>query len=479
MSLKEKGLQGIIWSFGQQFGGQIIQFVVQVILARLLLPAEFGLIGMLAIFIALGNSLMDGGMTASLIRTQDADDRDYSSVFFINIIFSIIVYCAFFFAAPLIAEFFGHPVLSEIIKVYCLSFIIRAFSSIQYARLTVLMDFKTQTMLRLPALIFGGVVGLILAYYNFGVWSLVYMQLTQATVEVIFVWLRMRWRPIFILDWIRLRKHLGFGYKLTLSGIIDTVYGNIYHIIIGKFFSAAQVGFYTRADLMKQLPVNNISSALYQVTYPLFSSIQDDNVRLKDVYKRLLMQVLFWITPVLVISGVLAYPLFRFLMTEKWVPAVPYFQILCLVGIIYPLHSYNLNILKVKGRSDLFLRLEIVKKIVVTVCLSVAIPFGIYGLLWMQFFLSILSFFINSFYSGKMIGYPVAEQIKDIFPILGLSGLIGMLVFILDDQISHHSNFDLIRLILGTLFGGGCYLFISHRIKLTSFIEFKTFITNR
>jgi O-antigen/teichoic acid export membrane protein len=166
-------------------------------------------------------------------------------------------------------------------------------------------------------------------------------------------------------------------------------------------------------------------------------------------------------------------------MTEKWVPAVPYFQILCLVGIIYPLHSYNLNILKVKGRSDLFLRLEIVKKIVVTVCLSVAIPFGIYGLLWMQFFLSILSFFINSFYSGKMIGYPVAEQIKDIFPILGLSGLIGMLVFILDDQISHHSNFDLIRLILGTLFGGGCYLFISHRIKLTSFIEFKTFITNR
>lgn len=479
MSLKEKGLQGIIWSFGQQFGGQIIQFVVQVILARVLLPAEFGLIGMLAIFIALGNSLMDGGMSASLIRTQDADERDYSSVFFINIIFSVIVYYALFFAAPLIAEFFGHPVLSEIIKVYCLSFIIRAFSSIQYVRLTVLMDFKTQTMLRLPALIIGGVVGLILAYNNFGVWSLVYMQLTQATVEAIFVWLRMRWRPIFILDWIRLRKHLGFGYKLTLSGIIDTVYGNIYHIIIGKFFSAAQVGFYTRADLMKQLPVNNISSALYQVTYPLFSSIQDDNVRLKDVYKRLIMQVLFWVTPVLVISGVLAYPLFRFLMTEKWVPAVPYFQILCLVGIIYPLHSYNLNILKVKGRSDLFLRLEIVKKIVVTVCLLVAIPFGIYGLLWMQFFLSVLSFFINSFYSGKMIGYPVAEQIKDIFPILGLSGLIGMLVFMLDDQISHHSNFDLFRLIFGTLFGGGCYLFISHRIKLTSFIEFKNFITNR
>lgn len=479
MSLREKGLQGIFWTFGQQFGGQIIQFIVSIILARILMPEEFGLLGMLAIFMALGNSLIDSGMSSSLIRTQDADERDFSSVFFINVIASIIIYLILYLASPFIAKFFEQPILADIVKVYCISFIIRAVSSIQYVRLTILMDFKTQTILRLPALAISSVVGLILAYSGYGVWSLVYMQLAQVTLESVFIWFQVKWRPSLILDWSRLKLHFNFGYKLTLSGIINTVYDNIYHIIIGKYFSAAQLGFYTRAQSMKQLPVSNISSALNKVTYPLFSSIQDDNARLKNVYKKLMQQVLFWIAPVLVIAGVLGEPLFRFLMTEKWLPAVPYFQILCLVGIMYPLHAYNLNILNVKGRSDLFLKLEIIKKALITIGLIFAIPFGIYGLLWMQLALSLLAFFINTSFSGKMISYPVSEQLKDIAPILGLAGFIGILVYIVDFQLPSTSNFDLIRLIGGTLLGMGVYFTISHITKFNPLIDFRQLILKK
>ena len=341
------------------------------------------------------------------------------------------------------------------------------------------MDFKTQTILRLPAFAISSVVGLVFAYRGFGVWSLVYMQLVNVTIETTLIWFQVKWRPSFILDWNRLKRHFKFGYKLTLSGIFDTVYGNIYNIIIGKYFSAAQLGFYTRAQSMRQLPVENISTALNRVTYPLFSSIQDDNERLKRVYKKVMLQVLYWIAPTLLIAGVLAVPLFRFLMTEKWLPAVPYFQLLCLGGIMYPLHAYNLNILNVKGRSDLFLKLEIIKKLFVTVGLIIAIPFGIYGLLWSQIILTILAFFINTFFSGKMINYRVGEQIKDILPILGLAGLIGILVFILDKQLPSSSNFDFIRLVIGTFFGMGSYITISIITRFSPFVHFRELILKR
>jgi O-antigen/teichoic acid export membrane protein len=476
MSLKDKGLQGFFWTIGQQFGTQIIQLIVQIILARVLMPEEFGLIGMLGIFMALGNALVDSGMSSSLIRTQVADERDFSSVFFINITSSVIVYFILFHSSPFIAKFFNQPILCDIVKVYCLSFIIRAISSIQYVRLTILMDFKTQTILRLPALVMSSLVGLGLAYRGYGVWSLVYMQLVNVTLESIFIWFQVKWRPTFILDWKRLKCHFNFGYKLTLSGIIDAVYGNIYQIIIGKYFAAALLGFYTRAQTMTQLPVNNISYALNQVTYPLFTSIQDDNLRLKILYKRIMQQVLFWIAPTLVISGVLGEPLFRFLMTEKWVPAVPYFQILCLGGIMYPLHAYNLNMLNVKGRSDLFLKLEIIKKVMVTIGLLIAIPFGIYGLLWMQFVLTIFSFFINTAFSGKMINYTMREQVVDILPILGLAVFIGILVFFVDSLFPSSSNFDLIRLVSGIVLGLSGYVAISSVTRFSPFLDFKVIL---
>lgn len=479
MNLKQKTVSGLAWAFSQQFGVQGINFLVSIVLARLLMPEEFGLIGMISVFVALGTTLADSGLTSSLIRTQDADQRDFSTVFFMNLIGSMLIYGVLYLSAPLIATFFNQEILIPITRIYCLSFIIGAFSAVQNTILTIKMDFKTQMTITIPSLIIGSTVGLAMAFKGYGVWSLVYMNLTQSFLSSLQLWIRARWRPSLIFDFERLKYHFNFGYKMTLAGILETFYKNIYQIIIGRYFSAAQLGYYTRAESLKQLPVKNISTALNKVTYPMFSRIQNDDVKLKSLYKRLMQQVLFWIAPTMVVSAVLAEPLFRFLLTEKWLPAVPYFQILCYVGVMYPLHSYNLNILKVKGRSDLFLKLEIIKKILITIGLFVAVPFGISGLLWMQVVLSSLSYLINTYYSGKLIGYTAWDQIKDISPILGLAVFAGAFTYLVNAQLPKTLNFDFPRLLIGFSLGMVFYLLSSYFGKINALRDFKHLVLKK
>lgn len=438
-------------------------------MARLLLPEEFGLIGMISVFIAIGTSLMNSGLTQSLIRTENPDQEDYSTVFFFNLAGSIVVYFILFLTAPLIASFFSQPILVDIVRVYCFSFIITAFSAVQLTRLTKAMDFKTQMTVAIPSLIGSGILGIFLAYQGFGVWSLVWMSLFQAFLNTVQLWWRTGWRPSFIFNKEKFKFHFRFGYKLTLSGLLDTIFTNIYQIIIGKFFLASQVGFYTRANSLKQLPVSNISGALSKVTYPLFASIQNDNIRLKRVYKQIMQMVVFVIAPVLIIMGVLAEPLFRFLFTEKWLPAVPYFQILCLAGILYPVNSYNLNVLKVKGRSDLFLRLEVIKKILIVVIISFTIQFGIEGLIWGQLFTSIIVLFINTYYTGKFIQYNIVQQAKDILPIILLAAVAGACVYGLDYIMRSNNYIDFVRLSIGGTLGIAIFGAIAWVLKLEVF----------
>jgi len=341
------------------------------------------------------------------------------------------------------------------------------------------MDFKSQLTVALPSLIGASGLGVFLALQGHGVWSLVYMNLLQALLSSIFFWIKAGWKPSFIINTTKLKYHFNFGYKLSLANLISTVYDYAYHIIIGRMFSVSQLGYYTRADSMKQLPVANISVALNKVTFPLFASIQNDDIKLKLVYRKLMQQVLFWIAPVLVIAGVLAEPLFRFLLTEKWLPSVPIFQILCIVGIMYPLHSYNINILNVKGRSDLVLRLEIIKKIIITIGILFSIKYGLFGLLWMQVILNVLSFAINTFYSGKLINYPLKEQVQDLIPILAISLITGVITYFLVYELSSFFTTDLIILVLGSVFGLSVYLFISYIIKINALLDFKLLVLKR
>ncbi|MCG9970429.1 lipopolysaccharide biosynthesis protein [Christiangramia crocea] len=478
MTLRNQARAGMVWTFAQQFGNQIVGFGVSLVLARVLMPEEFGLIGMIAIFISVGQTMVQSGLTQSLIRAQHLENADYSTVFYFNLITSLVIYFLIYQGAPYIADFYDQPILISLTRLYCIVFIINGFSAVQQARFTRNLNFKIQTIITLPATIIGGGIGIALAYLDYGVWSLVWSQIVMSFVSAILFWIFSSWRPNFSFSLKLFKKHFSFGFKLAASGLLNTLFNNAYLIIIGKFFAPAQVGYFTRAETMKQLPIKNLSSALNKVTYPLFSKIQEDDVRLKDVYSRLMKLVLFIIAPTMVLLSVIAEPLFRFLFTAKWLPAVPYFQILCIVGILYPINAYNLNVLKVKGRSDLFLKLEIIKKIIITLVIVSTIPFGIYALLWGQVIIALAGFFINSQYTGRFISYSAIDQTKDLIPILIFAGLAGLSCYMVDFYLLKNFK-DIIRIIAGMLNFGVIYLPLSYAFEKKLYEQLRILVFNK
>ncbi|WP_289021493.1 lipopolysaccharide biosynthesis protein [uncultured Salegentibacter sp.] len=479
MSLRKQATAGLVWTFAQQFSNQIIAFVVSIILARILLPEQFGLIGMVSVFIAVGNTLMDAGLTQSLIRDKDADQEDLSTVFYFNLAASAVIYLIIFFSAPLIAGFYEEPSLTKIVRVLCVTFVISAFGAIQSTRLTKVMNFKTQTLISVPSTVVSGIVGVSMAYSGFGVWSLVWSRVSASLMRTAQLWVYSKWTPSLQFNIPKFKDHFNFGYKLTLSSLLDTIFSNIYIIVIGKYFAASQVGFYVKSQSLKNLPVNNISSALNKVTYPLFAQIQEDDVRLKRVYKQIMQMVVFIIAPILIFAAVLAEPTFRLLLTEKWLPAVPYFQILCVTGILYPLNSYNLNVLKVKGRSDLFLKLEIIKKVLIIIGILIAIQFGIYALLYTQAILSIIAFYINSYNTGNFINYSSWEQTKDIFPIIIIGLCSGAIIYFTDLFLVQQEWLDIFRILFGGVLGLLVYFLISFILKKDVVMFFKKIILKK
>jgi O-antigen/teichoic acid export membrane protein len=450
-SLTDKTMGGFIWAFGERFGVLALQLVVFIVLARELTPEAFGLMGMLAVFIAVSQSLTDSGFGQALIQKKETDEVDYSSVFYINLVVSAAIYGLLFVGAPLIASFYGEAILVDLIRVLSLKFIIAAFSMVQIAKLTKEVQFKKLMIAKLPSTLLGGAAGITAAYMDFGVWSLIIQQLTDITAYSIQVWIQSKWRPMWVFDWQRVKELFDFGSKMMVSGILNTVYKNIYEIVIGRFYTTAQVGFYTQANKIKQLPVQNISSALSRVTFPVLAEIQDDDKRLKRAYKKIIRQVVFIIAPVMVGAVVIAEPMFRFVLTEKWLPAVPYFQWLCVTGFFYPLNAYNLNILKVKGRSDLFLKLEVVKKIIGVLGIIIAVQYSVMALVIVHAISSVIGYGINSFYSGLFIDYGLLEQMKDLALIIIAAILMGGALL----SFNIFVNFPDLPLLISNIIGGG------------------------
>lgn len=450
-SLKKQAIKGVIWTFAQQFSIQLINFGVQIILARLLMPEEFGLIAMLAVFIALGQTLMDGGMTTSLIRTKKVDKLDYSTVFVSNIGVSLFIYLILFFCSPYIGAFYDQPILTNIIKLYALTFVIRSFVAVHVAKLTKEMNFKLQMKLQIPSTIVGAIVGVILAYFDFGVWSLVWLNLAQTTIFTIQHWLFIKWKPSLIFNKRRFKYHFNFGYKMTLSGLIDTLYTNSYNIVIGKFFLPATVGFYNQAETMRLLPVGQLTTVMGKVTFPLFTKINND-LQLKSAYKSSMRLVLFPVIPIMIYLVIVAEELFVFLFGEKWLPAVPYFQILSFASIVRPISNYNLNILKVKGKSGLLLKVEIIKKSIGVIAMIIALPFGIDALVISLLIVSYIFVIINMFYCGRLINYSVIQQIKDIGNLF-ISGFIaGIICYYSRAYLINHLNNDVLLMgLIGVL----------------------------
>jgi O-antigen/teichoic acid export membrane protein len=470
MSLKQTAINGMFWTFIQQMSSQGIAFVVSIILARILLPEEFGLIALLGVFIIIADNLINSGLGDSLIRTENPNNDDYSTVFYFNLLISIALYALMFFIAPVISNFYKQPLLISITRVYCLVFIFNAFSIIQNTLLSKNLDFKKMTIINIPSTLVGAAVGVVMAYNGFGVWSLVWSNLTRAAARSIQLWIWSPWIPTLSFKKEKIKKHLNFGYKLTLSSVIDSIFRDIYTIIIGKFFNPLQVGFYNRANTLQMYPISNFSAILNTVTYPLFSKIQHDNKQLKNAYKKIMQMSVFLIAPTLLTMSALAEPLFRFLLTEKWLPAVPYFQILCFTGIFYPINAYNLNIISVKGRSDLLLLLSIVKKILIVFTIFISFQWGIYGLLFGQIPFAIIAIFFNGYYSGKLINYGILEQFKHITPSIVYSLICGLIVYFLDTHITKVYT-DIFRLLLGGGVSIFCYFILSYFLNKSILLD--------
>ena len=473
MTLKEKTLAGLLWSSIDNFSHQGITFIVGIVLARLLTPREFGLIGMTTIFIAISQSFIDSGFTQALIRKKNCTQIDYSTVFYFNIVISVLLYIILFTAAGAIGQFFSEPQLKLILQVLGISLIINSFAIIQRARLTKRIDFKLQTKISVLAAIGSGTIGISMAYAGYGVWSLVIKTLAGFTLNSFFLWLWNKWKPSFTFSWHSFSAMFSFGSKLLVSGLINTTYRNIFLLIIGKYFSATDLGFYTRADQFKKLASQNITGVVQRVSYPVLSTIQDDVTRLRFAYQRLIKSTMLITFLLMMGLAAISEALIITLIGEQWLPSVIYLQLLCFAGMFFPLHAINLNMLNVQGRSDLFLRLEIIKKILAAPVIIIGILYGIEVMILGMIFISFIAFFLNSYYSGKNIGYSSLRQIQDILPSFYLAVFVGGVVFLIGKLLN--TSFQ-ITLIIQLFLGLFMTIVIAELLKMESYLYIKRIV---
>jgi polysaccharide biosynthesis protein len=468
-SLKQKTTKGLFWSSVERFSNQGMSFLFSVILARMLDPSDFGIIAMITIFFAVAQSFVDSGFSNALVRKTDRREEDLSTCFYFNIGVGIMAYIVLFLIAPLVACFYKQPILSPIIRITGLGVVLNSLCVVQQALFTIKIDFKSQAKVTLSATIISGIVGVILAYQGYGVWALVWQGVVMTLARMALLWLMSKWRPTTGFSKSSFNYLFGYGSKLLASGLLDTIYNNIYPIVIGKFYTPAQLGNYSRALSFAQLPSSNITSILQRVTFPVLSTIQDDIPRLQANYRRLLKLSAFIIFPLMIGLSVVAFPMIRLILTPKWEGCSLYLQIICFALMWYPIHAINLNLLQVKGRSDLFLRIEIIKKIVGVCIMCITIPLGITAMCIGMVASSLISLFINTYYTGKLINIGCLKQMRDLTPIFINSLIMGGIVYF-SIQISDN---DILQLSLSIIVGVLSYIGGASMITRSELKEFR------
>ena len=428
-SLKNKTVKGIGWSALENVTRMGVTFVVSIILARLLSPEEYGLIGILTIFIAIFEAIVDSGFTNALIRKQDATDTDYSTVFYTNLVLSVVLASVLFFCAKPISIFFERPELVSLTKVMSSVVILNALSLVQRARITKAIDFKTQTKITLISSIGSGVIGIAMAYKEYGVWALVGQQISNQCLSTLLFWIYNKWIPKFVFSWVSFKEMWAFGSKLLASCLIDTAWKEINQVVIGKCYSPATLGLYTRAKQFSSLCSSNLTAVIQRVSYPVLSSIQDDRQRLKQAYQRVIKTTMLPSFVLMLGMAAVAKPMVLVLIGNQWLGCVPLLQIICISGMLYPLHAINLNMLQVQGRSDLFLKLEIIKKCIAIGPLLLGIFVNIYWMLGGSVVTSFISYYLNAYYSGPFLNYSIKDQVNDILPGFGVAVVMALPVY--------------------------------------------------
>ena len=473
-SLKSKATKGMLWNAVEKLSIQTGQFIIGIVLARILMPEDFGLIGMLTIFIAISQTFIDSGMGSGLIQKKNRTEVDFSTVFVFNFAVSVFFYIILYFTAPLIATFYDIPQLTLLTRVLTINIVINSLAIVQRSRLTINIDFKTIAKVNVVAVITGGTFGIIFAYLGYGVWSLVIQNLIRSTITVIMLWFLSRWKPSLLFSKQSFRALFGFGSKLLLAGIIAQLFRNIYNIIIGKVYSAAELGFYAKALGFADLTAGTVTDVLNQVTYPLLASLQDERERMIFVFSRMIRMSAFFIFPIMTTLALLADPFIRLLLTEKWLPAVPLLQWMCFARIFYPVSVINMNILNAIGRSDLFLKVDLSKLPITVMALIITIPLGVKAMVIGHVVTSFIAYIINAYMPGRLFGYGPISQMREMIPVFLVTGITAIAIYVVNSYI----DILILKLIIGVLTGVVVYFGFSFMFRIQEIKEVQILIRN-
>ena len=458
-------ISNFIWRFAERCGAQLVTFIVSIVLARILAPEDYGTIALVTVFTTILQVFVDSGLGTALIQKKNADDLDFSSVFYFNFVVCLVLYAAMFMAAPVIAKFYGDVTLTPIIRVISLTIVISGVKGIQQAYVSKNMLFKRFFFSTIGGTIFSAFIGIGLAKAGYGVWALVAQQLSNATVDTVILWITVRWRPRKNFSWERLKGLLSFGWKLLVSSLLDTCYNNLRNLIIGKMYSPSDLAFYNQGDKFPKLIVTNINTSIDSVLLPTMSSAQDDRERVKNMTRRAIKTSTSVMAPLMMGLAFCATPSVKLVLTDKWLPCVPFLRIFCITYMFWPVHTANLNAINAMGRSDWFLRLEIIKKIMGMAILLSTMWFGVMAMAYSLLLSSVLSQIINSWPNRKLLGYGYLEQVRDFAPGILLAVAMGICVYL----IGYISLPTIVTLGIQILAGATFYIGISAILKLEEF----------
>lgn len=475
MYSSNRTLVNFIWRFAERCGAQLVTFIVSIVLARILTPSDYGTIALVTVFTTILQVFIDSGLSTALIQKKDADDLDFSSVFYFNFVICIILYLIMFVSAPFIADFYKDSSLVSIVRVISLTLIISGVKGVQQSYVSRHMLFKRFFFSTLGGTIFSAVLGIIMAYAGFGVWAIVFQQLSNNAIDTLILWITVKWRPIKKFSWSRLKNLLSFGWKMLASSLLDTVYNNLRNMIIGKLYTSADLAFYNQGDRFPKLIVTNINTSIDSVLLPTMSNEQDNHVRVKDMTRRAIKISTYIMAPLMIGLAFCAKPIVQIVLTDKWLPCVPYLQIFCISYLFWPIHTANLNAIKAMGRSDLFLKLEVIKKFIGMILLLITMNISVMAMAYSLLISGLISQVINSWPNRYLLKYSYIDQIKDILPNIVMALIMGGFVYF----ISYLNLPILVSLVVQILSGGIIYLILSNLTKNDSFIYLINILKSR
>lgn len=462
---KTETISNFLWRFAERCGAQVVSTVVSVVLARLLSPEDYGTVALITVFTSILQVFIDSGLGSAVIQKKDADDLDFSSVFYFNIVLCLFLYLGMFLAAPLIAAFYDDASLVPLVRALSLTLVISGVKNIQQSYVSRKMLFKRFFFSTLGGTIVSAFLGISMAYRGYGVWALVAQQLCNASIDTLILWLTVRWRPRRIFSWQRLKGLLSYGWKLLASSLMGTMYNNLCNLIIGKTYSSADLAYYNQGDKFPQLIINNINTSIDSVLLPVMSSVQDDREQVKNMTRRAIKTSIYIIAPLMIGLAFCAEPIVKLVLTDKWLPCVPYLRIFCITYMFWPIHTANLNAIKAMGRSDIFLKLEIIKKIMGLTLLLITMRISVLAMAYSMIVSSILSQIINSWPNRALLHYSYLDQLRDILPSILLAIGMGACVWL----VSWAGLGMVVTLLIQIPLGAILYLLGSALFKLESY----------